>query len=68
MHAHVIAEPSPTPKPHWWRPLWIVKQGGKDIAKYHARGVAITHAKLINAGHAVPDLTNSTSERWAWAS
>lgn len=66
--AHVIAEPSPTPKPHWWRPLWIVVYRGEERAKYCSRGVAEKHARILNAGHAVPDLTDSTSERWAWAS
>lgn len=66
--AHVIAEPSPTPKPGWWRPLWIVKRGDEELAKYCSRGIADKHARLLNAGHAEVDLTSSTSERWAWAS
>lgn len=68
MIAHVEAEHAPTPKPNWWRPLWIVKRGDEELAKYCSWGVANAHAQLLNAGREVEDLFDSTSERWAWAS
>lgn len=68
MHAYVQTENAPTPKPSWWRSMYLVMQGGQEIARYRTWGAASVHARTLNAGHAVPDLKHSASERWAWAS
>ena len=65
----VQPEPSPSPRPSWWRSMQQVidtHQAGRAIVgQYRTWGMADACARALNAGRPLP--AETAAERWGWA-
>ena len=65
----VQPEPSPSPRPSWWRSMSQVidtHQPGREVViSFRTRGMADTCARALNAGRPMP--AETAAERWGWA-